>query len=174
MARTTADPASLFKTAPFVAGPGASAGGPEIVDGGTSGVAAFGDSEGDVGGAGGDVPVAGEAAGETAGESDDGGTTTGDGAGDNALLGGVATGVLVGDNAGDEAGDWAIVELINKEASSITAKEGVIVEGVIEGWRRKGIEYNEYTRFTGREEVLCWLRCARRISERNRVFIENK
>jgi len=25
------------------------------------------------------------------------------------------------------------VELINKEASSITAKEGVIVEGVIEG-----------------------------------------
>lgn len=68
-----------------------------------------GDSEGEeVGGAGGEFPVAGEAAGDTD-----------DGDGDNALLGGVATGVWVGDKAGDEAGDWAMVELNNNAATII-------------------------------------------------------
>lgn len=100
-----------------------------MVEGGTLGVSAFGDSEGEVGGAGGDAPVAGE----TAGESDDGGTTAGAGAGDNDLLGGVTTGVLVGDKAGEEAGDWAIVELNNNAANSIRTKERAIVDGV---WRR--------------------------------------
>lgn len=93
--RSRADPETLLKTAPFAAGP--SDGGVEMVEGEMLGVAAdgSGDSEGEeVGGAGGEFPVAGEAAGDTD-----------DGDGDNALLGGVATGVWVGDKAGDEAGD---------------------------------------------------------------------
>ena len=97
MIRMRADPPTLLKTAPFAAGPGASDGGVEMVEGEMLGVAAdgSGDSEGEeVGGAGGEFPVAGEAAGDTD-----------DGDGDNALLGGVATGVWVGDKAGDEAGD---------------------------------------------------------------------
>lgn len=90
--RSRADPETLLKTAPFAAGPGASDGGVEMVEGGMFGVAAaIGGSEGEeVGGAGGE---------------DDGGTAAGTGDGDNALLGGVATGVLVGDKAGEEAGD---------------------------------------------------------------------
>ena len=56
MIRMRADPPTLLKTAPFAAGPGASDGGVEMVEGGMFGVAAaIGGSEGEeVGGAGGE------------------------------------------------------------------------------------------------------------------------
>nr|AFK34851.1 unknown [Lotus japonicus] len=100
-----ADPetATLFKTAPLAAGPGASDGGPEMEEGVMAAGTAAGDSSVEEG--------------ETAGE-------TGVAVGDNAFLGGAADSDLVG----DEAGDWAIVELKNKAATSIKGKKKRAIE----------------------------------------------
>ncbi|XP_054777302.1 uncharacterized protein LOC129285583 [Prosopis cineraria] len=125
-----ADPAtlSLFKTAPLVAGAGAcDPDGVAAIDGGL----AAGDADGDTGGEGGELTVAGDGAvadplstgAEAVGEFADGVTATGAGA--IALLG-----AAVGDVAGEEAGDCcAIVELTSKAATSInTILELAIVE----------------------------------------------